>query len=402
MKKRISMTLCICLLAGAVLGCGAEVSEPASSVTVSENLETQNDFTEDESTADSEENYSTETVNASGLPPREGAALVVTVARCDYSHASNKVRNRITEEYEFDSEGRRLRYTCYGLSSEAFEKRIEYEYDADNNLIRKTCYDLEEDGGAMNEWTEYQYVKKDSGNLRTHMEFEYNAEGNLLRESGYDTDGRLINETSYRQDGDGYEYGLARKYEYDSSENLSRTIYYDVQGNATGWREEVYDDAGNLTLCADYDEEGNIDIYEGYDCDTYMYIYQYWPSKNEYDETGNLIKRTGYDYEGNVIEIAEYTYDNANRLIKDWHYFSDHNYTEEIIYEYDNAGNQVKEYIDQQIIWEKEYDDRNRLVKYAQYSYGKECWYEYEYKTIGVAEENYPFDRIKVAEYLYR
>ena len=132
MRKKLSAMLCICLLTGLVSGCEAKESDLSNSVTVSESLEAKNDFAESDGAADSEANHDMETVdsvenesfeeavNTSGLPLRNGAALVVTVTR--YAYASDKIRSRFAEEYEFDNEGRRLRYIRCGIYSDALEE----------------------------------------------------------------------------------------------------------------------------------------------------------------------------------------------------------------------------------------------------------------------------------------
>lgn len=410
--KKLRIILAICLLSGMILGCGAEVSDLADVDVTAESSEAGEELAESNTTADSENNDDEEaekdTVNALGLPMRDGTALVVTVTECDY--LSGKIWKKIAQEYEFDNAGRRLRYINYSLS-DVLGKRVEYEYDKEGNLIKEIQYSLEKEGGELRQWTDYQYLKDDSENLVGWTECEYNAEGLMLSESEYDSDGRLIKETVYTEGGrrfdeDGnvqeFGYGIASKYEYDIMGNRSRRTYYDTDQNVSGWREEEYDDFENLILSAEYDAEGNIDVFEGYECDTYMVIYPYYIYKNEYDDSGNLVRQVQYDHEGNEMEVTEKTYDNAGNLIRS--YYSDGYYEADVIeYEYDGAGNQIKVISDQYIRETREYDERNRQIKYTKYSSGEvDRWYEYEYKVIGVEEKDYPFDEINTAKYIYR
>lgn len=405
-KKKLRIILVVCLMSGMILGCGAEVSDTAVTGAAVESSETEESLTESTDPADLEDDDDEEIeepVNALGLPMREGTALVVTVT--EYHYWSDKLQHEIAQEYEFDSAGHRLRYINYSF---VFGKRIEYEYDDGGNLIKEIQYGLEKEGGELRQWIDYQYLKDDSENQTGWIECKYNAEGLMLSETEYDSDERLIKETVYTEGGrrfdeDGnvqeFRYGIFSKYEYDIMSNRSRRTYYDPDGSVSGWREEEYDDFGNLILSAEYDAEGNIDIFEGYECDTYMVIYPYYIYKNEYDDSGNLVRQVQYDHEGNEMEVTEKTYDSADHLIRA--YYTSEAYIPGLYeYEYDNAGNLIKE-IDEYIKVEREYDEKNRPIKYTKYSFGElDRWYEYEYKLIDIAEEDYPFDQINIAKYI--
>ena len=190
---------------------------------------------------------------------------------------------------------------------------------------------------------------------------------------------------------------------------------------------------GNETLNVRYDAEGKLNRFEGYDCDTYVSFYPYWRSENTYDDSGNLIKTTVYGYEGDELTYVKYTYDDDGYLIKvegldgdpiigeytDEYTYNDKGYlvsrfstdntgaygTE---YEYDNNGNCIKELninykqdedgniseCGSSIAQENQYDERNRLIR-VYYSY-RDKTYDYTYETIGVPDEDYPYDKIEI------
>ena len=288
---------------------------------------------------------------------------------------------------------------------------IEYEYDTEGRLSGKTCYearwrDWKEKYGELSYWVEYSYAVNEADGTIDRMEREYDRDGILCDESLFDSQGKLLKERIYRDNALSYEY------EYDRLENQSWGISYDGDGSITIQYREDYDDMGNRILRAHYDGEGNLDVFEGYECDTYVVIYPYWRYENTYDNNGNLIRQTEYDHDNVESEFREYTYDEKGRLVEE--FFSDEMTTESYEYEYDSAGNQVRElYIyyesdddgsltaqEPETLWEREYDRENRLVRYTDYDWGipKE-WYEYGYELIGVSEGNYPYDQIKIRQY---
>lgn len=397
MKKRIiGIMLCLSIFTGAATGCGAEEDSSVSSASFT-SVEGSDTKTTDTAAPEN----APEVVNALGLPLMDGTTLLVTVIK----HRFTDDYLFIKEQYEYDSEGRLLRYI--GNQSRGYFD-IEYKYGADGNLLRKTCYNVEKKERELDYWVEYSYVKDDAGELVSWTERKYNVDGSLNRESGYDSEGTLLNEIRYVENMPRYQY------EYDVSARQLWETLYDGQDNVAERREEKYDDAGNLLLRARYDAEGNLDVFEGYECDTYMVIYPYWTYENTYDDTGNLIRQVMYDYEHNETDISEYTYDENGKLVS--HFFSDEMVTEETEYRYDAVGNRIQ---DLEVVyeydtdgrpirtdavlpkWEWEYDRRNRLVKSTDYSWGNpEYWYEYEYETIGVSDDDYPYDKISMPKYI--
>ena len=434
MRKRIvSIVLCLCIFSGAVTGCGMKAGEETSVSQAEGNFsETDNVYEEDSSgsgsvwnnasgkdssspgsvngsaseASDTASEDSGEEVNALGLPLMDGTALLVTVTKYRYSDNYK----RIVRQYEYDCEGRILRYIGGRLIPDDLDySNIEFEYDVDGSLFRQTCYDMRwrEKSWELSYWVEYSYEEDtDRGISRT--ERKHAADGSLSRESFYDSEGNLLRQITYEGN------RMLSEYEYDPLEYQSWRTRYDDHGDILERCREVYDDAGNQTLYVRYDGEGNIDVFEGYECDRYVVIYPYRSYENTYNDHGNLIRQVQYGYENNVEVIREYTYDAKGNLVKE--FFSDDMVTSEGEYEYDDAGNQIKELYTEywyddagklqtygsSVLWEREYDQENRRIRYIDYDWNRpECWYEYTYKTIGISEENYPYDKMDGREYYY-
>ena len=181
MGKKISIMLFICLLTGAVSGCGTEVSAPSNSVAVSKSLVTNNDFTESESTVDSEENYSTETVDG--------------VENEDFGHDED--REIGYNEQSYDEFGNCIEIRCYDVDGNT-NGYTQYEYNTSNNLILETDYDAE---GNVIWWYGYDY--DEAGNLieeislSIRIEYEYDEFGNKVKEIMYDGSGDFISQTEW-------------------------------------------------------------------------------------------------------------------------------------------------------------------------------------------------------------
>lgn len=408
MKAKILRILfCIVILIGTLLGNGMkEKRNTLSSPVIQETCETDNE----------EMGERTITENASGLPLKEDTVLLVTVKR---------TAEWILEEYEYDAEGRMLRYLdCRYVGDE----NIEYEYDTDGNLILKTCYELHNDGtdSELKYWIEYSYGIDEAGE-GIQTAWEYDKNGNLRSETVYDGEGERLKEITYREDGE-----LWSIYEYDTSKRQLWLTDYDEEGN-TEWQYRTdYDNRGNEILRAEYDAEGKIIPVRGCACEPEEYI-PYWRFENSYDESGNLIRQniydiddiqTGhmestydddghllraeeYDAENNLLYYSEYVYDEKGDKVS---YFSVNEYGTdkvEYAYEYDSYGHCVKysavNYREDEegnltkghpyVIWERKYDADNRLIKYIDKDGEK---YYYTYTAIGDLDEDYPYDKIKV------
>ncbi|MDE7231504.1 MAG: hypothetical protein K2N37_00285, partial [Lachnospiraceae bacterium] len=132
----------------------------------------------------------------------------------------------------------------------------------------------------------------------------------------------------------------------------------------------TYDDHGNLIKTVEYDGSDTITYYV----------------KKTYDEKDNLVCEYSFDeYDERPIKTG-YEYDASGHRVKLWRRYSD--YEDEA----DEVGNLTVD--PDYVIWEKEYDDRGRLIKDT-YCQDKE-WYNYIYTTVGDSDEDYPYDRIKV------
>lgn len=403
-KRYTCIILCLSIFIGATTGCGAAAETIKTEKTLEEYSDslTSVEGSDTKTTDTVTPGDAPESVNAVGLPLMDSTTLLVTVIKHRFTDDYIFVR----EQYEYDNEGRMLRYM--EEPSRGNFSDIEYEYGADGNLLRKTCYDVEKKEKKLDYWVEYSYAKDEAGELVSWTERKYNVDGSLDSESGYDSEGTLLNKIRYVENIPRYQY------EYDDSMRQMWETLYDGQGNVVERHEEKYDDAGNLLLRASYDAEGNLDVFEGYECDTYVVIYPYWTYENTYDDTGNLIRQVMYDYEHNETDISEYTYDETGKLVRE--FFSDEMVTEETEYRYDAVGNRIQdlevvyEYDSGRPIrtdavlpkWEWEFDRRNRLVKSTDYSWGKpEYWYEFEYETIGVSDDDYSYDKINMPKYIY-
>ena len=407
--RSVSIILCLCVIMGMGSGCETKEGKVLVLSTTEKNTKTGKASEEDSGNADIVKDSDSETaalkdmpevMNVLGMPLRDETALLVTVTKYRFSDDYKC----IVGQYEYDSKGCILRYL-----GEKFSDYIEYEYDADGSLVRKTCYDTEwrKKTWELSYWVEYSYVEDEATGQLIRTERKYDADGSLSRESVYDSEDKLLIETSY------VENVLRSEYEYDSSEHQSWKLIYDEQGNTVLQYREVYDDAGNPILYVEYDAEGNINVFEGYECDTYVIVYPYWRYENIYDDHGNLIKQVPYDYENNETELREYTYDEKGNLLSE--FFKDEMVTSETKYEYDAAGNCIKEinyeYDDSDNLtvygirnmreWEWQYDEKNRLTKFIYYWKDPEYWCEYTYSTVGISDEDYPYDKINIQRFFY-
>ncbi len=428
MKAKILRILfCIAILIGTLLGNDIKEKNVLFSPTMQET-----DGTENVSEAVTAEHSATEnaaaidvsaekgvaqtiTENASGLPLKEDTVLLVTVKR---------TADWILEEYEYDAEGRMLRYLDRRYVR---DEDIEYEYDEDGNLILETCYELymDENDSEIMYWIEYIYGTNEAGEV-IRAEWEYYRDGSLHSQTVYDDEGERLKEISYWQDGQ-----ISSVYEYDPSKRQLWLTDYDKEGNTERKYRTDYDDRGNEILRVEYDGEGKISPVRDCACDPEEYI-PYWRFENSYDESGNLVRQivydiddiqTGhmentyddgrliraeeYDAENNLLYYSEYVYDEKGDAVS---YFSVNEYGTEKVeraYEYDSYGHCVKYsavnyWGDDEgnltkgypyVIWERKYDADNRLIRYIDQDRDK---YYYTYTAIGDLDEDFPYDKIKV------
>lgn len=406
MKVKSAYTiLCLCMVLGIFTGCGAKEKEAealpvaedsASLETVDEPEDEAADKTEDEAAIEMMDEETpgsdSEKLNAVGMPLMDNTALLATI---------KTQSGKISKQYEYDKEGHMLRYL--GMT---YNYMYEFEYDSAGNLSRETDWHYDD------EWRETDR------RLAEQTEYAYDGAGRLL--------GRMMRE--YGDDG-----SLERCFVYAGSGQQSwemRYLLFDVDGNVSEQYRCEYDDKGNETLWVQYDAEGKINLFEGYECDTYISYYPYRRSENTYDDFGNLIKITIYGYENNDgTTYKKYTYDDAGHLIKEEEiagdpYTQEYTYNEQGYlvssfssdsygvygkeYEYDDNGNCIKELYRHferdeagnvsdygaSIAQENQFDERNRLMRvYHAYD---DTTYDYTYETIGVPDEDYPYDKIEI------
>lgn len=466
MRAKIFRVLfCISILTGAFLGSivkEKETSETWMVITASgvryetkEDSETEKteteaeDFTaepipetEDAVAEDAMAEEPDEGMNSFGLPLLQDTVLLVTLEK-HFSNTFSENYEKISAEYEYDSQGHMLRYMEDSIGR--FSDK-EYEYDAAGNLLQETCYTVKrkEDGELLRRQgsivreidylVEYSYGTDESGQtIRTEREYDKN--GRLREECVYDSEENWLKRTAYRESGLPY---LA--FEYDPSGRQYWAADYDDEGHVERQYRREYDEYGSVILYDTCDGEGNPILDDG-DCDCGPDIFELYGRRYEYefDEAGNVIMQTGfdengnrtgyvensYDERGNLIgealydaentlrEYEEYSYDEKGNLV--WEYlYDDYEEPRKVGYEYDAAGHRTKmwiiyyDYGDVEgkgnpeedtvyVIWEREYDDRGRLITYTDYS-DKE-WYNCSYRMISGSDEDYPYDRIRINVY---
>lgn len=418
MKARIgSLILCVCMVAGiAAAGVTTTDKEP--------DLPT--------------EEADHELVNALGMPLLDDTALLITVS---YTRLSDRY-HYIIDQYEYDREGRILRQLEQGVLG--LENTLhEYTYDADGRVIRENvyCAGFQEKNWELDFWREYSYAKVGNDGGKNKTEREYEAGGNLLYEFVYDSEDRLLEKKEYSEYRD---YALYSEYEYDQEQQQDLWTYYDGQGEIESQTKKQYDDAGNEILYAEYDAEGKVLFVHDCGCGTgKSEYYSYRRYENQYDDQGNLLKRITYDYENNEAARLENTYDGQGNLTRRqyedyqdkfenyldkytydtrgnlvWEYHSDE-WDERgrvILYSYDDQDNRVmmrsvREEYDENgngtperhdnVIWERTYDEQNRVVQYINYQNtdGSVRQYDYTYETIGIPEEQYPYEKITIRDW---
>ena len=416
MKVKSAYTiLCLCMLLGMFTGCGAkekeaEVLPDAEINTALETADEVSDKTVEEAAieiADEETPESdSETLNAVGMPLMDNTALLASI---------KMPSGKVSEQYEYDKEGHMLRHL-----DTKYNHIYEYEYDSAGNLSRVSDWHFDDEewretDRRLAEQTEYAY--DGAGRLLGWMMREYGDDGNLDRYFVYADSGQQSWEMRYLFDSDG---NVSEQYRYE------------------------YDEMGNETLWVQYDAEGKFNLFEGYECDTYISYYPYSRYENTYDNSGNLIKITAYGYESSSgTTYKKYTYDDDGHLIKVegvdvdpivGEYTDEYTYNEKGYlvstfstdntgaygdeYEYDDNGNCIKKLYRHyerdedgtvskyaaSVEQENQYDERNRLIR-VYYAYN-DTTYDYTYETIGVADEDYPYDKIeiygKIGERWYR
>jgi len=234
--------------------------------------------------------------------------LVSSVTFTTINSDGNETISKI--EYEYDSNGNLKREIFYhnGVKSHSLEydsrgnltKRIGetrteiFEYDFNGDMTKHTIYDNGVEGMRI----EYQYdSNRNETTRRVFIRGALHSVGYGLNDNKYDSNGNLIENTSYSNNPNGTRFETGRTlYEYDSNGNLTKLIRYttiNYSGGVTVRNESgrilyEYDSRGNLTKQTSYNASG---------VETHRTEY-------EYNSRGNETKRTTYT---NGVKTSERT-----------------------------------------------------------------------------------------------
>ena len=258
-------------------------------------------------------------------------------------------------------------YTSYKLTYEGNALRIGYidggsrllRCDSDGRLIEETSYTP---NGKEKSTTTYAYDK--NGNLT-----EERRGGTLREVRTYDERGNLLSWQSYTLDTRG-------ECTYDENGNELTQISYDADGKIKSRSESVYDEQGNRTVwvyydgngkesarneCT-YDENGRERTWIRYDGGTFSFCLEY-----VYDENGNQIQTLAYEEDGTYRISETNAYDGHGNVIENIVYDPDGVPGVRYAYTYDERGNQTEEAI---------FDPPDTFVERYSYTYD-----DYGYQT---------------------
>lgn len=229
----------------------------------------------------------------------------------------------------------------------------EFKYDGKGYMVRELI-SASENGKRVN--------------YKARRDMIYNEKGLLLYDLNYD----FIIENG------GYTIYTKDVYEYNSSDQLIRKTYYELDDNdeltPRGKSEYTYT-SNNMTL-----EEYSI-----YNTDHFFTTRR---DEKTYDANNNLLTHTTYTNGSGTMKFnhrIEYSYNSSNQLIKEEHFqpgYGDNNPEDfKLIstnYSYDSNGNLIlEEYEDYKDIYlkhknEYEYNSNNKVVKKLNYRGGED------------------------------
>lgn len=356
MKVKSAYTiLCLCMILGIFTGCAAKEKEAkvlpdAGNSAV---LETIGEAAIEIMGKETSESAS-ETINAVGMSLMDNTALLATI---------ETPSGKISRQYEYDKEGHMLRYL-----NMIDDYMWEFEYDSAGNLRRETDWHF-----GDGEWkakdrklsSQTEYVYDGAGRQLSWTERRYQDDGSLERCFVYAASGQQAWEMNYFYRDGKLESQI--RYEYDDMGNLIKTTVYGYEGGELTYEKYTYDDAGHLIK------------EEGIDGDPIIGEYM---EEYTYNEKGRLVG--SFTSTNTEIYGDEYEYDdNGNCVGKLDRYF-----------ERDEAGNVSECAYSPSIAQENQYDERNRLMR-VYYAYD-DTTYDYTYETIGVLDEDYPYDKIEI------
>ena len=224
--------------------------------------------------------------------------------------------NYILSETSYDSDGNKTKYTeyvektsYYNRGYDTYRKKIEkyengvltsrdeYEFDENGKRTKLISYD---GNGNKTGYTEYVVIKTnrngyesegsyikasenydEAGKMTGRTEYEYDENANKTKVSRYDRDGKLIEYTETKYDG----------------ERILSESRYDGNGKLIRRTEDEYDENGKKLKSSVYNN-GGLEGYKSY----------------HYNESGRLIKVTACDAYNRIVNYyeIEYTDENGN------------------------------------------------------------------------------------------
>lgn len=245
--------------------------------------------------------------------------------------------NYILSETSYDGDGNKTKYTeyvektsYYNRGDDTYQKiekyengaltsRDEYEFDENGKRTKLISYD---GNGNKTGYTEYVVIKTnrngyesegsyikasenydEAGKTTGRTEYEYDENANKTKVSRYAGDGKLIEYTETKYDGEyilseGIYDGNGNKIQY--TEYLENTGIYEIYSRKK--RYEKYEN-GKLTELTEYNENGKTlksSSYKNGSLESY--------SNYHYDESGTLIKVTACDAYNRIVNYYEIEY----------------------------------------------------------------------------------------------
>lgn len=148
----------------------------------------------------------------------------------------------MTEIYEYDSNGNKIKETCY--SGEEFASQTRYTYDANGNVLETKDYSA---SGQYNGTMEtYEYYS--DGTKKSYKQYKNNE---LKSFEEYNSDGKTIKKQSIMTD------NYLRLYEYDDAGRMIKVTNSD-DGKTISVEIYEYDSYGNDLKYVKYDGDNNI------------------------------------------------------------------------------------------------------------------------------------------------
>ena len=188
---------------------------------------------------------------------------------------------KLREGKEYDEAGNVIKSISYNKRPDRIVSWTEYEYDSMGNEVKYTCYNT---SGETGYWGESKY---DENGNRTQSIYYYSDGETEIYEYEYDEAGNMVMEAHYGNFDD-KSIGGWYEYEYDKMGNQTKIVRYDYDGSLEYWKEFEYvnDESGRCKKVVHYGRNGDI---------------QYW-DEYEYDEKGRRTKSIRCDGDGDIEE----------------------------------------------------------------------------------------------------